>query len=129
MKKDTTTKNEELNGSIFDSGKTTIIQAKYLEFVPPCLVGGDENHKVFEHRIYVFSHLFNNRMYKRKRFNIGAIFIHNKAKKLTFIMAENTSLSTETMMGIALFMKKLELKEINFDFEKGEFINGKNGSI
>lgn len=122
MKKDTTTNNEELNGSTFNSGKVKIVQAKHLEFVPPCLVGGDENHKVFEHRIYVFSHLFNNRMYKCKRFNIGAIFVHNKAKKLTFIMADNTSISAETMMGIAIFMKKLELKEINFDFEKGEFI-------
>lgn len=97
------------------------LKVGHLDFVPPSLVFGDEEHKVDSRAIYVYSHKSNNRILKRKVFHVGAILFNSKVKKPSFIMVDNVSLSTESMMLISSFMLKLERKIIKYDFKKGEF--------
>ena len=95
----------------------------YLEFVPPILLTDkDEKHKVDFKMLYVYSRKKNGKRLK-KAWNIGAIYENKKTNNVCFVTADNTSLSAKTMVMIAAFMRKLEVQQIKYDFEKGEFVN------
>lgn len=100
----------------------TMMKLEYVLFVPSKAIKGTSKND----NIYVFSHKKNKKIYKRKRFLIGAIGYNPIIKEWTFIPYENCNYSWKTMMIIARFLIELTNKEIIFDQEKGELLNEQN---
>ena len=92
-----------------------VLQSEYLDFVSGVAVGEDKS------RIYVFTHLKNNRIYK-KADPIGFVAVHPKTKRLCFQLITNVSMGKKTMMKIAHFLDMMEHKRIEFNEETGELI-------
>ena len=94
-----------------------ILQCKHLDFVPSKIVK-DAN----DNSIYVFSHQYNGKMYKRKKFFCGRIFVHKKTKSWSFCPEGNWCFGCEFLSMVTMFIRKLDNKMIKYDAKKGEII-------
>ena len=94
-----------------------ILQCKHLDFVPSNAVKG-----AIDNSIYVFSHQYNGKMYKRKKFFCGRIFINKNIKSWSFCPAENWCFGCEFLSMVTIFIRKLDNKMVKYDAKKGEII-------
>ena len=95
------------------------MNCKHIHFVPNKLV---KNPSEDNGIIFVFSARNNKKIYKRKRFEIGALFYNPKVKEWCYYpVQDKSSLSYDTMMIIVEMLIKLNGGLLKYKPEEGEF--------
>ena len=95
-----------------------ILSRKYIDFVPALLVKGAED----QNSICVFTHKYNKRLYKKKKWYTGAIIYHKKTKDWCFRSGGDFVYGHEYLMIVSRFVYEMNSGRIKFNAEKGELI-------
>ena len=83
---------------------------------------------VIDKQIIIFTTKRNNRFYKKKCWDIGAVFFNEKTSSWCFVQNSNWSIGAESMLMIAVLLFKLDNAEIGCDFEKGEWVTNESNT-
>jgi hypothetical protein len=83
---------------------------------------------VRDKQIIIFTTKRNDRVYKKKCWDIGAVFFNEKTSNWCFAQNSNWCIGAETMLKIAILLSKLDNAEIGCDFEKGEWITNESNT-